>query len=74
MIALEQARTYLEGLGLDQAAAVLENRLDAAANQQLPYAEFLPISWASRPTRAASAISWPNAAGPLPLAADTRRF
>ena len=41
MIALEQARTYLEGLGLDQAAAVLENRLDAAANQQLPYADFL---------------------------------
>jgi len=41
MIALEQARVYLEGLGLDQAAAVLESRLDAAANQQLPYAEFL---------------------------------
>jgi DNA replication protein DnaC len=41
MIALEQARTYLAGLGLDQAAAALENRLDAAANQQLPYAEFL---------------------------------
>ena len=37
----KQARTHLEGLGLDQAAAALENRLDAAARQQLPYAEFL---------------------------------
>ncbi len=41
MIALEQARHHLEHLGLDQAAAVLEGRLEAAAQQQVPYAEFL---------------------------------
>lgn len=41
MIALEQARLHLEHLGLEQAAAVLESRLDAAAQKQLPYAEFL---------------------------------
>jgi DNA replication protein DnaC len=41
MIALEQARQHLEHLGLAQAAAVLEGRLEAAAHRQLPYAEFL---------------------------------
>jgi DNA replication protein DnaC len=41
VIALEQARGYLEGLGLEQAAAVLEARLEAATQQQRPYAEFL---------------------------------
>lgn len=41
MIALEQARAHLEQLGLVQAAAVLDSRLEAAAQQQLPYAEFL---------------------------------
>ena len=41
MIALEQARHYLEHFGLEQAAAVLEGRLEAAARQQAPYAEFL---------------------------------
>lgn len=41
MIALEKARRYLEHLGLGQAAAVLESRLEAAAQRQLSYADFL---------------------------------
>lgn len=41
MIALEQARRYLEQLGLAQAAAVLESRLEAAAQREAPYAELL---------------------------------
>jgi DNA replication protein DnaC len=40
-MALETARYHLEHLGLDQAAAVLESRLEAAAQKQTPYAEFL---------------------------------
>ena len=42
MIALEQARQHLETLGLKQAAGVLDNTLDAAANRQLPNPEMLP--------------------------------
>src|SRR5438093_12336481 len=41
MIAVEQARAHLEHLGLGEAAAVLEGRLEAAAHRQAPYAEFL---------------------------------
>lgn len=41
MIAREQARTHLDHLGLMQAAAVLDTRLEVAAQQQLPYADFL---------------------------------
>ncbi len=41
MVALEQARTYLESLGLESAAAVLDQRLDQAARQECSYAEFL---------------------------------
>ena len=41
MIALEQARQYLENLGLTQAAAALDNRLDVAAKKQLSYPEVL---------------------------------
>lgn len=41
MIALESARRYLEQLGLDQAAAVLESRLEAAVQKELSYADFL---------------------------------
>jgi DNA replication protein DnaC len=41
MIAAETARHHLEQLGLTQAAAVLDSRLDAAAQRQLPYADFL---------------------------------
>ena len=41
MIALEQARQHLETLGLKQAVEVLDNTLDAAANQQLPYPDML---------------------------------
>ena len=40
-IALEQARQHLQTLGLKQAVEVLDNTLDAAANQQLPYPEML---------------------------------
>jgi DNA replication protein DnaC len=41
MIALEQARQYLESLGLSEAAAVLDSRLDRAAQRQLSYPEAL---------------------------------
>lgn len=41
MIALEKARSYLEQLGLAQAASVLESRLEVAAQKELPYADFL---------------------------------
>jgi DNA replication protein DnaC len=41
MMALEQARQYLESLGLSEAAAVLESRLDGAAQKQLSYPEVL---------------------------------
>src|SRR3954451_1316354 len=41
MIALEQARAYLEQLGLAQAAAVLDSRLEGAAQKQAPYADLL---------------------------------
>ena len=41
MIALEQARQYLETLGLKQAVEALDNTLDAAANKHLTYAEVL---------------------------------
>ena len=40
-MALEQARQYLETLGLKQAWEVLDNSLDAAANKQLTYPEML---------------------------------
>jgi DNA replication protein DnaC len=41
MIAAAQARQALEHLGLVEAATVLESRLEAAAQKQLPYADFL---------------------------------
>jgi DNA replication protein DnaC len=41
MIVTEQARHYLEILGLPQAAAVLDSRMDAATRAELPYADFL---------------------------------
>jgi DNA replication protein DnaC len=41
MIAAAQARQSLEHLGLAEAAAVLDGRLEAAAQKQLPYADFL---------------------------------
>ena len=41
MIALEQARHHMETLGLTQAAAVLDSRLDAATQKQLSYPEVL---------------------------------
>lgn len=41
MIVLEKARVYLEQLGLAEAAAVLDGRLELAAQKQLPYADFL---------------------------------
>jgi len=41
VIALEKARSYLETLGLAQAAEMLDSRLDSAAQRQLPYPEFL---------------------------------
>lgn len=37
MIALEQARQYMEKLGLTEAVEVLDSRLDAAAKKQMPY-------------------------------------
>ena len=41
MIALEQARQYLESLGLKQAVEVLDNTVDTAASKQLIYPEML---------------------------------
>jgi len=41
MMALAQAHQYLEQLGLPQAAAVLESRLDHAAQKKVGYADFL---------------------------------
>ena len=41
MIALEQARLQLEQLGLAQAAAVLDARVETASQRQVSYAEFL---------------------------------
>lgn len=41
MIALERARKSLETLGLDQVAAVLENRLEAATHNNPTYVDFL---------------------------------
>jgi hypothetical protein len=41
MITAAQARQSLEQLGLAEAAAVLDGRLEAAAQKQLPYADFL---------------------------------
>ena len=41
MVALEQARAYLERLGLESAAAVLDQRLDQAARREVSHAEFL---------------------------------
>ncbi len=41
MLAIEQARQHLEQLGLTQAAAILQGRLELAAKQQVAYADFL---------------------------------
>ena len=41
MIALEQARQYMESLGLTEAVEVLDSRLDVAATKQLPYPDML---------------------------------
>ena len=41
MIAVEQARLHLEQLGLTQAAAVLDSRLQHATRKELSYADFL---------------------------------
>ena len=41
MIALAQARQYLESLGLKQAVEALDNTLDMAAGKQLTYPEML---------------------------------
>jgi DNA replication protein DnaC len=50
MIAAAQARQALEHLGLAEAATVLESRLEAAAQKQLPYADFLADLLASETT------------------------
>jgi len=41
MITIERARQSLEALGLAQAAAVLESRLETAAAREMTYADFL---------------------------------
>ncbi len=41
MIALEQARHHLEQMGLAEAAAVLDSRLETASKKELSYADFL---------------------------------
>ena len=47
MIAAAQARQALEHLGLAEAATGLDSRLEAAAQKQLPYADFLAALLAS---------------------------
>jgi hypothetical protein len=56
MIAAAQARQQLEQLGLTEAAAVLDARLEIAAQKQLPYADFLADCSAAKPPRVESAI------------------
>ena len=55
MIALEQARQYMESLGLTEAVEVLDSRLDDAASKQMPYpdmlADLLGIEVAARTER-----------------------
>ena len=55
MIALEQARQYMESLGLTAAVEVLDSRLDAAATKQMPYpgmlADLLGVEVAARRER-----------------------
>ena len=55
MIALEQARSHLETLGMTQAMEVLESRLDEAARKQLRYpamlADLLGVEVAARRER-----------------------
>jgi len=41
MIAAARARTYLEQLGLTQAADLLDSRLQQAIHKEMPYADFL---------------------------------
>ena len=41
MIALEQARQYMESLGMKAAVEVLDSRLDVAATKQMPYPDML---------------------------------
>ena len=41
MIALEQARQYMESLGLTEAVEVLDSRLDAAESKQMSYPDML---------------------------------
>jgi DNA replication protein DnaC len=41
MLAVEQARAQLEHLGMTQAAAVLDSRLEAASQKEVSYADFL---------------------------------
>jgi hypothetical protein len=50
MITAAQARQSLEHLGLAEAAAVLDGRLEAAAQKQLPYADFLAPGTTPPPT------------------------
>ena len=51
MIALEQARQYMESLGLTEAVEVLDSRLDGAASKQMPYPDMLGIEVAARRER-----------------------
>jgi hypothetical protein len=65
MIAAAQARQSLEQLGLTEAATVLDGRLEAAPEKQLPYAEFLARSAEHRdgaPPRALSPHAHPAGA------------
>lgn len=41
MIGLERARKHLTDLGLNEAAGILDSRLEAAAKEERPYVEFL---------------------------------
>ena len=58
--ALEQARQYLESLGLKQAVEVLDNTLDIAASKQLTYPEMLEELLGAEVEARRSAISAPG--------------
>ena len=71
MVALEQARQYLESLGLKQAVDVLDNTLDVAASKQLTYPEMLEqLRGAEVETRRGKVPVYPDQDGPLPLPAN----
>src|SRR2546426_10442697 len=72
MIAAAQARQQLEQLGFTEAAAVLDGRLETAAQKRLPYADFLADLLGTETTARRERSPRPHPAGPLAVSADAR--